>query len=160
MIKAVLTVVMLTATPAFADSFATQKTGMWHGVGVQVDAQDWSMELTLDEYAAAVDYATTDCGGEWRYLKVTDDKIVAIEDITYGEDICLDGGLVQLTDYRDDMLFYRWFDTAGAVVAGAVLMQGEMREDNYDALLLLTLEAFGKGFVDGGEGVTLEENKI
>ncbi|MHA1127373.1 MAG: hypothetical protein ACTSRN_00290 [Alphaproteobacteria bacterium] len=160
MIKAVLTAVLLIATPVLSDGFSTQRAGMWHGVGVQVDAQDWSMELTVDVDRATVDYATTDCGGEWRYLKVADDKIVAIEDITYGEDICLDGGLVQLTDYRDDMLFYRWFDTSGAVVAGAILMQGEMREDNYDALLLLTLEAFGKGFINGGEGVTLEENKI
>lgn len=160
MLKAILTVAMLIATPVLADEFAVQKAGEWHGVGVQVDAQDWSMELTVDVDGAAVEYATTGCGGAWRYLKVTDDKIVAIEDITYGMDICLDGGLVELADYHDDMLLYRWFDTAGTFVAGAVLMQGEMREDNYDALLLLTLEAVGKGFVDGGEGVVIEENKI
>ena len=159
MFKTILMAILI-ATPVFAGGFAAQKAGDWHGVGVQVDAQDWSMELTLDGDGAAVDYATTGCGGEWRYLKVADDKIVAIEDITYGMDICLDGGLVQLTDYRDDMLLYRWFDTAGTVVAGAILVKGQMPEGNYDALLLLTLEALGKGFVNGGAGVVLKENKI
>ncbi len=138
--------------PALAgENFAAANAGIWHGVGIQVDAQDWPMELRLSPDDAGVDYASLECGGDWRYLKVDEEQVLAVEKITYGVEECLDGGLVRLQAYGDGMLVYRWFDNNGNAVAAAVLIEGPMRMDNYDALLRLTVEAMGKGFVKGPE---------
>jgi len=145
-----------------AENLQITKAGVWHGVGVQIDAIDWPMELTLGETTPTVDYPSLECGGEWQLLKSSGTELLAIEKITYGLDQCLDGGVLRLQKYNDDMLIYHWYDRAGMAVAAAVLMQGKMQEDNYHTLLLLTLEAVGKGFVTGPDGanVTLKDNKI
>lgn len=159
--KNIWILVTFLAAPVWAgDSFATAHSGVCHGVGIQVDAQEWPMELRLSPDEAEVDYEALLCGGKWRYLKVDEAQILAVEKITYGKDECLDGGLVRLMEYRDDMLVYRWFDNNSNPVAGAVLMQGPMRMDTYDALLRLTIEAMGKGFVKGQEGANVSVGEV
>lgn len=160
--KALIAAILCCATPLFAQDLPRDNAGVWHGVGVQVDAQDWAMELTLGDEAPKVNYPSLKCGGEWEYLKVNEAQILAIERITYGQRECLDGGLVRLEEHDDDMLIYRWFDKAGTAIAAAVLIHGEMRDDTYGALLRLTLEAVGMAFITGPEGtvIDLKENKI
>ncbi len=160
--KQVLIFLLLLASPAMAGgSLAQNNAGAWHGVGIQVDALDWPMELTLRADGADVAYSTLECGGEWRFFKATGAQVLAFENITVGVDKCLDGGLVQLQPYRDGMLIYRWFDNTGTAVAAAVLIPGAMRTDTYDALLRLTLDAVGDGFVSGAgaENVSVGEIK-
>ncbi len=153
--------VLLLASPVMAEvPFSTAFSGIWHGVGIQVDAQDWPMELRLSPDGAAVEYASLDCGGTWDYLRMDEAQILAVERITYGLEECLDGGLVRLQAYGDGMLLYLWFDNNSNPVAAAVLIEGAMRMENYDALLRLTLEAVGKGFVKGPEGADVSVGEI
>lgn len=126
-----------------------EKAGQWHAVGVQIDGYEWSMSVEIFEDTASVDYPSLDCGGDWDFLKTSEDSITAIEHITYGLDRCLDGGLVRIEIYDDNSLFYRWFDKSGKAVAGAILIEGELRMENYDALLDLTMQALGNYFIEG-----------
>lgn len=126
-----------------------EKAGHWHAVGVQIDGYEWSMSVEIFEDTASVDYPSLNCGGDWNFLKMSEDSITAIERITYGVNQCLDGGLIRVEIYDDSSLFYRWFDKSGKVVAGAILIEGELRMENYDALLDLTMQAVGNYFIEG-----------
>ena len=126
-----------------------EKAGFWHGVGVQIDGFEWPMSVEIFEDTASVDYPSLNCGGDWDYLKTSDASITAIERITYGINECLDGGLVKIEIYDDHSLFYRWFDKSGKAVAGVILIEGELRMENYDALLDLTIQAVGNYFIEG-----------
>ncbi len=151
----------LLATPLWAgEAFSTRFPGVWHGIGIQIDAQEWPMELRLSPGAAEVEYPSLQCGGNWRFLKETPDQIVAVEKVTYGLDECLDGGLVRLESYQDSLLVYRWYDNAGKAVAGAVLIEGPMRPGTEKALLRLTIEALGKGFVKGEDTTDVDIGDI
>ena len=126
-----------------------EKAGQWHAVGVQIDGLDWPMSVEIFADTASVDYPSLNCGGDWDFLKTSEDSIAAIERITYGFNECLDGGLIKVEIYDDHALFYRWFDKSGKAVAGAVLIEGELRMENYDALLDLTMQALGNYFIEG-----------
>ncbi len=149
---------LLVVLPAFAKDNFTK----WHGVGIQIDGQDWSMEISLGEEKSTVDYPTTDCGGEWRHIRKSKTKLVAVEILSYGIDLCLDAGLINLVPVGEDRLLYQWFDSAGKIAATAILVPGELREDNYDALLKLTLEEVGLDFIEGPEsfGITVDDNQL
>lgn len=146
MLRAML-IAFLIALPL--DLMPVEKAGKWHAVGVQIDGFEWPMSVEISENFATVDYPSLNCGGDWSYLKVSETDITAIENITYGINECLDGGLIRIEIYDDNSLFYRWFDKSGKTVAGAVLIDGEMRMENYDALLDLTMQALGNYFIEG-----------
>ena len=76
-------------------------------------------------------------------------SITAIERITHGITECLDGGVISAELYDDHSLFYRWFDKSGKAVAAAILIEGEFRMENEDALLDLTMQAVGNYFIEG-----------
>lgn len=143
--------VLLAGAPVLADGFAADNAGEWHGVGIQIDGQEWSFSLSIDADTAKIDYDSTECGGHLDYLKTTEDRIIAIEKLTFGLDVCLDGGLVKIDRYDENALLYQFFDRAGTVVAKAILIEGAYDEGRYQALRKLTLEKVGKGFVKGPE---------
>jgi len=146
---------LLLATPlSAAETFVNTHGGLWHGVGIQVDGQEWPMELQLEPGHVLVEYPTLDCGGYWTGLRNNKDLMLAIEHITHGITECLDGGLVRLKEYGDSALIYRWYDNNGTPVAAAVLVIGPMLAKEYDALRALTLEGAGKGFIKGPDGAT------
>lgn len=146
---AVLTALAFGSAALAADKFTKANAGTWQGVGIQIDGQEWSMSLSIDPTASEVAYDGGKCGGTWTHIRVTDDRIVAVEKLTAGLDICLDGGLLQVERFDENSLLYSYFDKAGDVVASAVLVEGEFRQDRYPALRQLTLDGLGKGFVKG-----------
>ncbi|MEE9453641.1 MAG: hypothetical protein V3V13_04580 [Paracoccaceae bacterium] len=159
--KYIFVLILTFATPAFAqENLANIHAGLWHGVGVQIDGPDWEMQLTLGDGATMVAYPTLDCGGEWQDIKVDATQILAVERITYGMEDCLDGGLIRLQEYGEGMLIYHWFDNSGKALAAAVLLRGEMRDDTYNALHALTLEAVGKGFIMGPDMLDIDIGEI
>ena len=123
------------------DLLPETKAGTWHGVGVQTDMFVWSMEVVFNGLQKAeVFYIGSECGGVWHYLSANEDRIMASEEITYGQDFCISGGWVWIDSLEDNLLIYRWFDTEGTLFAVAVLWEGSMRNENYDALLDFTLD--------------------
>ncbi len=140
---------LIIALPVDDEPLPQSREGVWQGAGVQIDGQDWPMTVTIMPDRSLVDYPSLGCGGHWDYLNFDAFQITAVERITYGVDQCLDGGLIQVSVYDEHSLYYQWFDKSGKVVAGVILIEGELRMDNYDALLALTMQAVGNYFVEG-----------
>lgn len=153
-------IVALLSSPALAQDFPTANAGNWHGVGVQIDGFDWGISVAIGPEVSEVEYPSLNCGGQWTYLKVTDEQILASERITVGINECLDGGLVRVSTHDENSLIYRWFDHAGKVAAAAILIEGELDVSNYKALLSLTIDAMGIDFIEGPNAIiTVGENK-
>lgn len=149
-------VLFLMAGSAVADDLFTSKfSGVWHGVGLQIDAQDWGVQIEVNDEQTLIQYLPDTCSGNWAYLKVDEEQLVAVEHITEGDEICLDGGLVRLQPYDEGMLLYKWYDVAGEVLAAAILIEGELNKENYDALLDLTRNALDSDFVVGPYGAKM-----
>lgn len=153
-------IIALLSSPTLAQDFPTVNAGNWHGVGVQIDGFDWGISVSIEPGVSEVEYPSLNCGGQWTYLKVTDEQILAAERILVGVDECLDGGLVRVSNHDENSLIYRWFDHAGKVAAAAILIEGGLDVSNYKALLSLTIDAVGVDFIEGpGAIITVGENK-
>ncbi len=144
-----LLAVTLAQTSIADDRFSEANAGNWQGVGVQIDGQEWSMALQINPASSNVSYNAGECSGSWTYMRVTDVRIVAVEKLSVGLETCLDGGLVKVERLDENALIYSFFDQAGDVVSKAVLIEGEYRQDRYQALRKLTMERAGAGFIKG-----------
>lgn len=134
-------------------NFPEVNAGLWQGVGIQIDGQEWSLSADIGTTSSDISYESAECGGTWNYLKVTEDRIMAVENLSFGLDVCLDGGLVKIERFDENSLLYSFFDQAGVVVAKAILIEGTYNESRYQALRRLTLEKVGKGFVKGPDAI-------
>lgn len=155
-------IAIILAPAAFAfDRFSETNAGTWQGVGVQIDGQEWSMGLIIDPISSTVSYDGGNCSGTWTHIRVTEAHLVAVEKLTIGLDSCLDGGLLKVERLDENTLLYSYFDKAGDIVAKAILIEGEYRQDRYKALRALTLERIGKGFIKGqGAIIQFGDDKI
>lgn len=150
----VFALTVLTGSLAWAaGNFPETNSGQWQGVGVQIDGQEWSLSVDIGATSADINYESAECGGKWNYLKVTDERIMAVENLSFGVDVCLDGGLVKIERFDENSLLYSFYDQAGVVVAKAVLIEGEYNESRYKALRKLTLDNVGKGFIKGPDAI-------
>lgn len=162
-LRTLILVLLAAISPALlrADTLSEANAGEWQGVGVQIDGVEWSIAVAIGASSSAVTYDLGECAGTWNHLRATETQFVAIERLAVGLDTCLDGGLLKVERLDDNSLLYSYFDKAGDVIAKAVLIEGEYRQNRYKALRALTLERIGKGFIQG-EGATIrfDDDKI
>ncbi len=123
------------------------RQGMWHGAGVQVDGVDWPISVNIMEDRALVDFPTLNCGGHWEYLTIDNYQITAVERITYGQEICVDGGMILISVVDPGSLDYRWLDKSGEPYAAAWLFEGELDMNDYPELLNMTMQTVGSYFI-------------
>jgi hypothetical protein len=104
--------------------------GQWIGEGTQTDPDlTWPITIDLtggstDEIVGTVDYPPSTCSGELTYLggDAPDAQgLLFTEDITVGEENCLDGGEFTLTLLGTDQLQFYWSHPADATEAQGVL---------------------------------------
>lgn len=112
----------LLSTAAQEQEFPDAYVGTWEGTGIQTDADgnpdgEWTITITITggaygEVVGTVDYPTLGCGGELILNRVDfDDFFLDItEDITYGEDNCLDGlfTIEAPSSDADDTMEFQW----------------------------------------------------
>lgn len=98
--------------PALPDAF----TGHWEGTGAQRNpTAEWPVTLTLTgghpgDVVGTIDYPTLACGGELT-LQSADTSAASVElaeDLTFGEAVCADGGIVHLAILSDGSLDFQW----------------------------------------------------
>jgi hypothetical protein len=89
--------------------------GHWEGTATQTNpTAEWPLTITLTGGRASavvgrIDYSSLVCSGELRLKFLNDDGTVELaEDITNGEEVCADGGVVTLHANADGSLEYRW----------------------------------------------------
>lgn len=138
----------LTAFPATAEQEFAADAGFWQGVGIQAGGENWPFEVKLGDGASLIDYPSLGCSGEWKVLRQTEKLLVAIEDITNGDDICVTGGIVRLEILAEDMLAYTWLDASGEAAALAVLIPGKIDPALHDELLQLTRDTMQTGALE------------
>ncbi len=118
---------VLTALPA-------PYQGVWKGMIVELDTTDanefYRIEITLSggeigDIAGSVGYPSLQCGGDLILRKVTDVEVNLIEDITYGEDKCIDGGRIAIKLVGDRTLQFQWRDEQGQLIAKSTLRRSQ-----------------------------------
>ena len=89
--------------------------GHWEGSATQVNpSAEWPLRITLTggpagDIVGTIDYPTLACGGELRLTPLTDEGGVELDEImTYGKEVCADGGVVALIEAADGGMEYRW----------------------------------------------------
>lgn len=104
--------------------------GTWAGTGTQTNPGDeWTITLTLTagpvgSVVGTVDYSELACGGELIFLGPAAEvegvlpSIQLSEDITYGENACIDGGAFELWLLSDTLLSFYWQSPDGTTTAG------------------------------------------
>jgi hypothetical protein len=80
--------------------------GRWEGIGVQKNGGTWKMVLTIESLSpgrcAAIDYPSIGCGGHWECTEASDGRALdGMEEITYGEGLCIDHIPVHVRLARD-----------------------------------------------------------
>lgn len=91
--------------------------GTWLGTGVQVNPSvEWplTIDLTGGDTGAVVgtsDYPNDQCGGNLILQEVTADSIILIEQLTYGQGACTDGGTITLSGLDVVAVHFEWNGT-------------------------------------------------
>jgi hypothetical protein len=109
-------------TPSLSpqERFLAGLAGRWGGIVDQPDYGEYPMVLSFAPQSITVDYDTLDCGGVMRILSFDGRELSMQEEISYGEEICGEGGSVLLTR-SGEMLRFNWYFPTGEFGASAVL---------------------------------------
>ena len=94
---------------------APSLNGIWTGSGHQSPAgatgADWSIRMTIGDGGASIDYPSLGCGGALTELSRDDSSAEYRESITYGADVCIDGGTITVRYFRGN-LSWTWLGQA------------------------------------------------
>ncbi|TGQ42624.1 hypothetical protein [Mesorhizobium sp. M00.F.Ca.ET.216.01.1.1] len=97
--------------------------GTWVGNGHQSPAgasgADWSIAMTINEGGASIDYPSLGCGGSLSEISRDDTSAEYRESITYGQDICIDGGTITVRSFKGN-LSWVWVGQAAGQPYNAV----------------------------------------
>jgi hypothetical protein len=89
--------------------------GTWTGSGHQSPAgatgADWAISMTIGEGSASIDYPSLGCGGTLTETSNDGTSAEYRESITYGRDVCIDGGMITVRFFRDK-LSWTWVGQA------------------------------------------------
>ncbi len=86
------------------------KIGTWEGVGQQDSPRvSWTIRIVLNQEQQSIEYPSLNCGGTLTLLSSSAAQLLFRETITFGIDICLDQGFVELTDQSDGELVFRYY---------------------------------------------------
>lgn len=94
--------------------------GTWTGSAYQDDIkQNFDLKLTCEKGKYTIEYPSIGCGGAWQVTESTSDKVVFVEQLSYGQDICNNGGTVVINFEGKDKLKFQYYypnlDTLNAV---------------------------------------------
>ena len=98
--------------------------GDWDGVGFQSGNLQWSFVLHLTDThdrCAEVQYPSVPCTAYWTCEGVVNGELRAVEHLTTGQNVCVDGGHVAMHLRADGRLDWRFENEPGDVSATAVL---------------------------------------
>jgi hypothetical protein len=97
--------------------------GTWVGNGHQSPAgaagADWPVAMTINEGGASIDYPSLGCGGSLSEISRDDTSAEYLESITYGQDICIDGGTITVRPFKGN-LSWTWVGQADGQPYNAV----------------------------------------
>lgn len=102
-------------------------SGTWVGTGYQYDTQSrWNIRMTLRASrqataAGRITYPSLACGGVLSVQTVEQGRVRVLEDITDGEDACVDQGSIELRLLGATRLNWQWNHPDGTPDAEAIL---------------------------------------
>ncbi|ESY05444.1 hypothetical protein NKK48_07030 [Mesorhizobium sp. C386A] len=102
---------------------ATGLNGIWTGSGHQSPAgaagADWAIAMTIGDGAASIDYPSLGCGGSLTQISRDDSSAEYRENISYGQDKCIDGGGITVRFFKGN-LSWTWVGQADGQPYNAV----------------------------------------
>jgi hypothetical protein len=86
----------------------------------------WSIKLTAENNAYAIEYPSLRCGGKWTLVEISEDHAKFKESINRGLDKCSDGGDITLEKISDSQVSYKYTLPIIGEVASATLRKRDM----------------------------------
>ncbi|MBL1437046.1 MAG: hypothetical protein COB08_012730 [Rhodobacteraceae bacterium] len=138
--KAILTAILFViATSAHAGGgLANQLSGAWRGVGVQDGAESWLILLEVGAMEAQAAYPEIPCGAIWIYGPEFGGSLSAVEQLTYGKNVCIDGSMLKIESPSYSRIIVSWVDQCGIEIGFAVLHRDVSAYNNRSAELAET----------------------
>lgn len=83
--------------------------GEWSGTGYQIDGNTWSVELRKHDNKLTIQYPSLGCGGNWKIVNSSAERIELEETIIEGADICDQGCKIVLFKITENQLSVIYF---------------------------------------------------
>jgi hypothetical protein len=109
--------------PCTVNAPAASLNGTWVGSGHQSPAgdagADWSIAMTIGDASASIDYPSLGCGGSLSQTSRDDASAEFHENITYGQDKCINGGDITVRFFKGN-LSWTWVGRANGQPYNAI----------------------------------------
>jgi hypothetical protein len=120
--RALAVILAMLPFPALAELPGWWRPGaFWAGEGVQSDGQRWTVEITLGETGALINYPSVPCGGTLSIVSAGAVQVVAREKIVVNFPACISGATVGLRVEAGGSLLLQWSDPTTGLTATAIL---------------------------------------
>ena len=126
-LRTTIALLVLVSAVVSIDSYAAGLGGSWEGQVTQADPpMDYPMEMNLFGNVGKTNYPSLRCGGNLEFIETDGTSFWYREHLTFGKDVCIDGGKIQLRRHaRGDKTNWYWRrDGGGVIVRGVVRGSG------------------------------------
>ncbi|HJR08615.1 MAG TPA: hypothetical protein VJ842_15250 [Pyrinomonadaceae bacterium] len=97
--------------------------GTWEGTGYQIDTNStWTMRLRARGGKYLIEYPSLTCGGRWRLISINSKMAVFRENITLGQDACVDKGRVVVERLNGRQIAYRFSQRETTDVSASAIL--------------------------------------
>jgi hypothetical protein len=103
---------LLVAPVLVSQESSSWLNGTWEGVGFQgSDSSTWTIRFIGDSRSGSyrIDYVSLECGGVWKPEHIDGNRAVFREVLSYGKNMCANGGRVVLTRINRKYITFSWF---------------------------------------------------
>lgn len=104
----IATFLLCSITAVFAKS-DNWLDGEWNGTGYQIDGKTWTVELAKQADRLTIQYPSLGCGGNWKIIKSSKDRIELEETIVEGAEKCDQGCKIVLFKINENQLSVIYF---------------------------------------------------
>lgn len=113
--QSILLVLIIASLSAFVPYNRVDITwldGSWEGVGYQIDALPWTIEVdcNIEKERFLIRYPSLNCQGFWTIERTETNQVVFREKIAKGEHTCLLEGVVVVTRVDETHITYTYFE--------------------------------------------------
>jgi hypothetical protein len=122
----VLAVTLLSHHVSAQQSALSWLDGVWEGQGYQLSSGGtWAVKFTgqsgINNYT--IEYPSLKCGGNWMILSGNEHRAEFVEVISFGTDVCVNGGMIVLTWVDERHISFTYFSPDRRLDAFSTLMK-------------------------------------
>lgn len=131
-LRTTIALLVLFSAVAAIDSYSRGLGGSWEGNVTQDDPPStYPMEMNLYGDVGNINYPSLRCGGNLKFIRSDGKSYWYQENLTFGKDKCIDGGILQMSRHAlGDDTYWDWHWVGGGATARGVVRGSGVKESN------------------------------